>query len=170
MNSSSGETAESGGIRPNVYFPESQPELFAGVLSRRLLAFLFDAAIILALTLAGWVLLLLLGVLTFGLAWLAMGLVFPFVALVYSGMTLVGPNSATLGMRIMGIELRTWYGDRPYFVLGAVHAVFFWVSVSILTPFIVLIGPFNSRRRLLHDFLLGTVVINSGQQARALGG
>ena len=139
-------------------------------LSRRLLAFLFDAAIILALTLAGWVLLLLLGVLTFGLAWLAMGLVFPFVALVYSGMTLGGPNSATLGMRIMGIELRTWYGDRPYFVLGAVHAVFFWVSVSILTPFIVLIGPFNSRRRLLHDFLLGTVVINSGQQARALGG
>jgi len=41
------------------------------------------------------------------------------------------------------------------------HAVLFWVSVSFLTPLILLIGLFNGRRRLLHDIILGTVVINS---------
>jgi uncharacterized RDD family membrane protein YckC len=39
--------------------------------------------------------------------------------------------------------------------------VLFWLSISLLTPFVLLIGPFNGRRRLLHDFVLGTVVINS---------
>jgi uncharacterized RDD family membrane protein YckC len=41
------------------------------------------------------------------------------------------------------------------------HAVLFWLSISILTPFVVLVGLFNSRRRLLHDFVLGTVVVNN---------
>jgi len=31
----------------------------------------------------------------------------------------------------------------------------------VLSPLVLLIGPFNTRRRLLHDFVLGTVVINS---------
>jgi hypothetical protein len=53
-------------------------------------------------------------------------------------------------------------GAPCYFVLGAVHAVAFYVSVTALTPFVLLVGLFNGRRRLLHDILLGTVVINSG--------
>jgi uncharacterized RDD family membrane protein YckC len=35
------------------------------------------------------------------------------------------------------------------------------VSISFLTPLVLLIGLFNGRRRLLHDIILGTVVINS---------
>jgi uncharacterized RDD family membrane protein YckC len=89
-------------------------------------------------------------------------------ALVYYGMTLGGPASATIGMRAMEIEMRTWYGAPTYFVLGAVHAVVFWVSVSVLTPFILLIGFFNPRRRLLHDMLVGTVLINSPARAASL--
>lgn len=156
------------GLRPHAFVPAREPELFDGVLARRVFAFFLDAAIIIALTLAGWVLLAVLGILTFGLAWLLFGVVFPLVAIVYYGSALGGPNAATVGMRVMGIEMRTWYGDRPYFVLGAAHVVFFWVSISILTPFILLIGLFNARRRLLHDFLLGTVVINSSPQAAAM--
>ena len=41
------------------------------------------------------------------------------------------------------------------------HAVLFWVSISFLTPLVLLVGLFNGRRRLLHDIVLGTVVINS---------
>ncbi|OIQ74327.1 hypothetical protein GALL_440200 [mine drainage metagenome] len=41
------------------------------------------------------------------------------------------------------------------------HAVLFWISISFLSPLVLLVGLFNSRRRLLHDFVLGTVVINS---------
>jgi len=51
-------------------------------------------------------------------------------------------------------------------VLGAMHAVLFWVSISFLTPLIVLVGLFNGRRRLLHDIILGTVVINSSVRAQ----
>jgi uncharacterized RDD family membrane protein YckC len=64
--------------------------------------------------------------------------------------------------------MRTWYGAPAYFVLGAVHAVVFWCSVSFFTPFILLVAFFNERRRLLHDILLGTVVINNPQRAAAL--
>jgi uncharacterized RDD family membrane protein YckC len=64
-------------------------------------------------------------------------------------------------MRAVGLEMRTWYGAPCYFVLGAVHAVGFYVSVSALTPLVLLVGLFNGRRRLLHDILLGTIVINA---------
>lgn len=155
------------GLRPHAFFPEREPELFAGVLGRRFAAFLVDAAIIIVLTVAGWLLFAVLGILTFGLAWLLFGLVFPLVALGYTGLTLGGPASATVGMRMMGLEMRTWYGEPMYFVLAVVHAVAFWLSVGILTPFILLVGLFNGRKRLLHDFLLGTVVINTAPQAQS---
>ena len=71
-------------------------------------------------------------------------------------------------MRVMDIEMRTWYGAPAYFVLGAVHAVVYWISVSVLTPLVLLVGLFNDRRRLLHDIVLGTVVINSRYRAEAM--
>ena len=64
-------------------------------------------------------------------------------------------------MRMMDLELRTWYGARGYFVLGATHAVLFWVTISFLSPLVLLVGLLNGRRRLLHDIILGTVIINS---------
>ena len=79
----------------------------------------------------------------------------------YYGITLGSPASATIGMRVMDIEMRTWYGAPAYFVLGAVHAIVFWITVSALTPFILLVCLFNDRQRFLHDILVGTVVINS---------
>jgi uncharacterized RDD family membrane protein YckC len=39
--------------------------------------------------------------------------------------------------------------------------VLFWVSISFLSPLVLLVGLFNGRRRQLHDVILGTVVINS---------
>ena len=108
------------------------------------------------------------GLVTLGLGWALFWLVSPasvIWALVYYGATLGGPHSATIGMRIMDLELRTWYGAPGYFLLGAVHAVLFWISISVLSPFVLLVGLFNSRRRLLHDFVLGTVIINNSVRA-----
>ena len=71
-------------------------------------------------------------------------------------------------MRVMDLEMRTWYGAPAYFVLGAVHAIVYWLTVSFLTPFVLLVGFFNHRRRLLHDMLVGTIVINNpSARARA---
>ena len=77
------------------------------------------------------------GIVTLGLGWMLFWLVSPasiIWALVYYGASLGGPHSATIGMRMMDLELRTWYGAPGYFVLGAMHAVVFWVSVSFLSP------------------------------------
>jgi uncharacterized RDD family membrane protein YckC len=89
-------------------------------------------------------------------------------ALFYYGMTLGGPASATLGMRAMEIEMRTWYGAPSYAVLGAVHAIIYWITVSVLTPLILFVGFFNARKRLLHDMLVGTIIINNAARAASL--
>jgi len=89
-------------------------------------------------------------------------------ALVYFGVTLGGPRSATIGMRVMDLEMRTWYGAPAYFVLGAVHAIAFYLSVTMLTPLVLLVCFFNERHRLLHDIALGTVVINNAARAAAI--
>ncbi|MFG1286489.1 RDD family protein [Xanthobacter versatilis] len=159
------------GARPHAFDPVAQPEFFEGVLSRRLMAFMVDAMIVVAAVVLFYLFVLVMGLVTFGLSWIAFFFIWPtfvIVALAYNALTLGSPASATLGMRLMDIEVRTWYGAPCYSVLGAVHAVCFWVSVSIFTPFVLLVALFNDRRRLLHDFLVGTVVVNNAIRADAL--
>ncbi len=156
------------GIRPHAYDQATDPELFEGVLARRIVAFAIDLIVIAVPLAAAAVFIFVVGLITFGLGWALFWLLSPASvvwALFYYGMTLGGPASATLGMRTMGIEMRTWYGAPAYFVLGAVHAIVYWISVSVLSPFILLVGFFNARRRLLHDMVVGTVVINSAGRA-----
>jgi uncharacterized RDD family membrane protein YckC len=153
-----------GGVPPHAFDPYLHPELFRGVLMRRMFAFLIDLVVLSVPVILACVFIAVFGVVTLGLGWALFWLVSPasiIWALVYYGSSLGGPHSATLGMRVMDLELRTWYGAPGYFVLGAAHALVFWVSVSFLTPLVLLVGLFNGRRRLLHDILLGTVVINS---------
>lgn len=155
-----------GGFR-HALDPELQPELFRGVLSRRFFAFLIDLVVLAIPIVLGVVFIALFGVVTLGLGWLLFWLVSPLSvvwAILYYGLTLGGPHSATVGMRVMELQLRTFSGEPGYFVLGAAHAVLYWISVSVLTPFIVLVGLFNRRRQLLHDLVLGTVVVNTWAQ------
>ena len=158
-------------IKPHAYDPATNPELFEGVLPRRVVAFVIDFILIAVPIVLAAMFIFAFGLVTLGLGWALYWLLSPGAViwtLVYFGATLGGPNSATVGMRIMDLEMRTWYGAPSYFVLGAVHAIVFWFSVSALTPFILLVCFFNERRRLLHDILLGTVVINSPARAAAL--
>jgi uncharacterized RDD family membrane protein YckC len=161
----------SSGVKPHAYDPDRNPELFDGVPARRLVAFVIDLAILAIPLLLLWIFFLIVGIVTLGVGFALFGLM-PAIsavwALFYYGSTLGGPRSATIGMRAMDIEMRTWYGAPAYFVLGAVHAIVFWVTVSVLTPFILLVCFFNPRKRLLHDFLVGTVVINNPARAGAL--
>jgi uncharacterized RDD family membrane protein YckC len=153
-----------GGIPPHAFDPLSQPELFRGVLTRRFFAFLIDLVVLLIPVILAVVFILVFGVVTLGLGWALFWLVSPasvIWALIYYGASLGGPHSATIGMRMMDLELRTWYGAPGYFVLGAAHAMLFWATMSFLTPLVLLVGLFDGRRRLLHDLVLGTVVINS---------
>jgi uncharacterized RDD family membrane protein YckC len=151
-------------FQPHAFDPWLQPELFRGVLTRRAIAFLIDLVVLSIPVILAVMFIAVFGLVTLGLGWALFWLVSPasvIWAVIYYGATLGGPHSATMGMRVMDLELRTWYGAPSYFVLGAMHAVLFWISVSFLSPLVLLVGLFNGRRRLLHDIILGTVVINS---------
>jgi uncharacterized RDD family membrane protein YckC len=158
-------------VKPHAYDPATQPELFEGVLARRVMAFIIDVVIITVPLIFLAIFIFIFGLVTLGLGWFLFFLLSPIAviwALVYYGLTFGGAASATIGMRMVDLEMRTWYGSPCYFVLGAVHAIAFWLTVSFLTPFILLVGLFNDRRRLLHDMLVGTIVINNEARASAL--
>ena len=157
--------------KPHAYDPVSNPELFDGVLARRLLAFVIDMFCLAIPPLFAAIFIFMFGIVTLGLGWALYLLWWPGAivwAIFYYGLTLGGSKSATIGMRAMDLEMRTWYGAPAYFVLGAVHAVVYWISVSALTPLVLLVALFNERKRLLHDILVGTVVINNPARAEAL--
>ena len=158
-------------IKPHAYDPALAPELFDGVLSRRVVAFVIDFLIIAVPVLLAAMFIFAFGIVTLGLGF-ALYWLLPAAtviwALFYFGATLASPASATIGMRVMDLEMRTWSGAPTYFVLGAMHAVASWLTVSFLTPFILLVALLNDRKRLLHDMLLGTIVINNEARAHAL--
>ena len=163
-NTGGGAWRSDGGVPPHAFDPYLQPELFRGVLTRRVFAFLIDLVVLAIPLILAVIFIFFFGIITLTFGWLLFGLISPAAviwAIVYYGASIGGPHSATIGMRMMDLELRTWYGAPGYFLLGAMHAVLFWVSTSFLTPLVLLIGLFNGRRRLLHDIVLGTVIINS---------
>src|SRR5712671_746057 len=104
----SGSSNSGGGVQPHAFDPLTQPELFRGVLTRRVFAFLIDLVVLSIPVILACMFVAVFGLLTLGLGW-----------------------------------------------------VLFWLSVSMLTPLVLLLGLFNGRRRLLHDLILGTIVINS---------
>ena len=141
------------------------------MLARRVVAFIVDFVIISIPVVLAAMFIFAFGIVTLGLGF-ALYWLLPSAtviwAIVYFGVTLGGPASATFGMRVMDLEMRTWYGAPAYFVLGAVHAVAFWFTVSFFTPFVLLVAFFNERGRLLHDIILGTVIINNAARASVL--
>ena len=158
-------------LKPHAYDPATNPELFDGVVPRRVVAFLIDFLILSIPVVFVSMFIFVIGIVTFGLGFLFYGLLWPAMviwALAYYGLTLGSPASATIGMRAMDIEMRTWYGAPAYFVLGAVHAIGYWISVSFLTPLVLLVALVNDRKRLLHDMVLGTIVINNAARASSL--
>ena len=158
-------------VKPHAYDPIANPDLFEGVLARRVIAFAIDLVIIGIPPIFAALFIFVIGLVTLGLGWILFWFWWPATliwALCYYGLTFGGAASATFGMRAMDLEMRTWYGAPAYFVLGAVHAIVYWITVSFLTPLVLLVAFFNERRRLLHDMLVGTVIINNRERAEAL--
>ena len=142
------------------------------MLARRILAFAIDVVVILVSVALAVVCVIVFGLITLGLGFALMALLYPgtvFWIPIYYGSTLGRPASATIGTRTLGIELRTRYGAPCHAVLGAVRAVIFSISVSALSPLVLLVGVFDARRRLLHDLVLGTVVVNRAARAALPG-
>ncbi len=129
---------------------------FEGVLSRRIFAFLIDYVVMAIVILALGFVIGILGVLTFGLAWLLYAVLVPIVVVPYVALSLGGRDQATPGMKAMGLKIVKDDGSQVDWLIATVHLVLFWVFNTILTPFILLLALFTSRKRALHDILLNT--------------
>ncbi len=134
--------------------PDMQPEFYDGIPVKRLLAWVVDMIVIIALC----VLILPFTAFT-GLFF------FPFLVLVvgfiYRVMTLAS-GSATWGMRLMGMELRT-LRDAPFdFGTALVHTLgysFSW-AMAPLQLISVIMMCLTDRRQGLSDVVMGTVAVN----------
>jgi uncharacterized RDD family membrane protein YckC len=142
--------------------PTTDWRAYRGVLSRRIFAFLIDYAIVALLWVPAAVIVFFLGVLTLGLGFFLYPALFAIVAMLYFGLTMGGPSQASAGMNVMGLALARVDGRPIDFLTAIVHLVLFWIGNAVLTPFIVLVGLFTDRGRLLHDLLLGTVMVRRG--------
>ncbi|CDZ27611.1 RDD family protein [Neorhizobium galegae] len=134
---------------------------YSGVLSRRVFAFIIDYVIVLLLCIPAAVVVFFLGIITLGLGFMLYPVLFVVVALLYFGMTLGGSAQASPGMRAMGLAMARLDGRRMDFLTAMAHTVIFWIINSVLTPLILLAGLFIERSRLVHDLLLGTVVVRT---------
>lgn len=157
--------------KPSYINPRRTPEYYDGVLSRRIVAFLIDCFFVYGPIILLALFIFVLGIVTLGLGWLLFWLLSPiFViwALLYTATTLGGKNSATVGMRMMGLEMRTMYGGRMDFILASIHIILFYISMVALTPLVLIVGLLNPGSRLAHDYLTGAVLINTEERAARL--
>lgn len=144
--------------------PYDDAQFYDGVVARRLFAFLIDVCIATLLMAIIVVVGLVVGFFTFGLGWLVAFLLCVSADFLYRWLT-IAAGSATWGMTLTGIELRDRRGERldpgqAFVHTGAFYVVGFGGLIAI--PLILnLVVPFLSpHRRLIHDYLLGTVAIN----------
>jgi uncharacterized RDD family membrane protein YckC len=84
---------------------------------------------------------------------------FGLVPLAYHTLLLSGRHSATFGMRCFDLELRSTTGERPGFLQALIQTALFYITIGMTCSLILLVALFNRRRRTLHDFLAGTVMV-----------
>lgn len=150
--------------RPPITALDQRPyQDVSGVLGSRLFAWIGD---IIVLFFLGWLvffLLLFLGLVTFGAAWLLLPIATVATALGYAALTIGGPRQATWGMRMAGLRVETADGGRPDGLAAAVHALLFYVAVGSVALWLIDIacGFIRADRRLGHDLLTGLVVVRA---------
>ncbi|MGI9366145.1 MAG: RDD family protein [Rhizobiaceae bacterium] len=129
-----------------------------GVRTARVLAFLLDYIIVGLLCIPFFIVIGVLGIPTLGLAWLLLPFTPALVAVLYLATTMGGPAQATVGMSFMGIQIRKLDGGTVDPFLAVLHGILFWTihTIAVILPLFVTF--FSSRKRLLHDILLGTYV------------
>lgn len=139
--------------------PFSDPAQFEGLLWRRSLAYVADLAVLAGLLTIYWIALAVLTVATLGLITPLLVLLAVAIPVAYHTLTIGGPGSATLGMRLFGLQVRIWNGGKPGYIQALLHTAVFYVTTSFTGGLILLWPLFSNRRRCLHDQLCGTMVV-----------
>ncbi len=134
--------------------PDLHGEFYHDVPVKRLIAFVADAVLI------GLVTVMLIPFTAFTAVFYL-----PFLALIvsffYRWLT-IASGSATLGMRLVAIELRNHRGERLDASSAALHTLLYLVIFSTVVPLLisVVLMLASPRRQGLHDMALGIAAIN----------
>lgn len=134
--------------------PNIDKQFYDGVPFKRLLAWGIDFAIIIVLAIISVIA-------SFGLGAFAFPLLLFCINVGYRIFMLYN-SSATIGMRLAGIEIRNRRGDRLDLSEAAWHTgLYTLVAISVLAlAFSMIMMMINSRKQGLHDYFLGTTAIN----------
>jgi uncharacterized RDD family membrane protein YckC len=135
-------------------------EYFDGIPFKRVVAYIVDVFVIAIFAAAVAVIAFVPVVLTLGMLKPFVVGVIALVPLSYHTLLIGGDRSATFGMRLLGVEVRTMDGAKPGYVVALIQTILFYVTISLTTWLILLVALFNGKRRTLHDFLCGTVIVN----------
>jgi uncharacterized RDD family membrane protein YckC len=139
--------------------PAALPEAYEGVLPRRVLAYFVDLCVIGVLVVLIWIVFAVLWVLSLGLLGPVLWFLFGLIPLAYHTLLLSGPRSATVGMRLFDLELRSATGERPGFLQALLQTALFYITVGATCSLILLVALLNRHKRTLHDMLAGTVMV-----------
>ncbi len=140
--------------------PMIEPQAYEGLVGRRVVAYGIDVVII---AIAAGILWLILGtatLLSFGLLAPLQAVAMVLLPFAYHIVLIAGPHSATWGMRFMDVEVRSITdGRRPTVLQAVLQVVIFYASIALTSSLILLLAFFNPRRRTLHDYAAGTIVL-----------
>ena len=128
---------------------------FAGVRTRRVLAWMIDACVVALFTSLIW---LALTVGTLGLSLFILPPLFPTMAVIYHALTVSGSGRGTWGMRAFDLEVLDYStGERASFVQAAAQSILFYVSWAM--PLLFIVTLLENEKRFLHDMLSSLVVV-----------
>jgi uncharacterized RDD family membrane protein YckC len=134
--------------------PDYQPEFYADVPLKRLLAWVVDLVIVFAAAILVLPFTAFTGLFFFPLLMLALGFAYRVIT--------ISRGSATWGMRLMAIEFRTVSGDRFDSTMAFAHTGLFTLAclISPLQLLSIILIAIDKRAQGLPDRMLGTVVLN----------
>jgi uncharacterized RDD family membrane protein YckC len=147
--------------------PFAAPGYYRGILARRVFAYWVDLFCIALLVALAWLVLWLLAIASLGLL-SPLLLLLGLIPVLYHTLSIGGPHSATPGMRLTGVEVRSWTGARPSYLQAFVQTILFYVTVYPTWSLVLLVALINERRRTLHDILAGTLVIRQFPETEVL--
>ncbi|SFC57772.1 RDD family protein [Tropicimonas isoalkanivorans] len=134
--------------------PERDADLYADVPLKRAIAWVVDSILIFLMTLLVLPFTAFVGLLFYGALWLS-------ISFLYRTLTIAG-GSATLGMRLMSIQLRNARGERFGLADAVVHTSIYMVCFSFFIPQVIsaVLMLSSSRGQGLSDLALGSTALN----------
>lgn len=139
----------------------ADPRRYDGILMRRFCAAIVDFVLASVLSTVLWLATCMASIVTLGLLSLP-AIVFNTVVIhvVMSGYLMAGAHGASIGMRTFGLRVVNLEGRKIDHVQAFLMVGMYFATMTVFFP-VLAVGFFTQRARLLHDIVVGTVVVRA---------